>query len=137
MVGVSAAREIDLMFDENSSTTALLNNCACLVIKPHTIQEGNAGKVIDSVLEEGFEVSALEQFNLNRPAAEEFFEVYKGVLPEFTPMVEHIITGPVIVLEIRQENPVQALRELIGPHDPEIARHLRPNTIRYISMLLK
>jgi len=125
-------REIDYVFGDTSATTALLNNCTCLVIKPHAIQAGSAGKIIDTVLEEGFEISALEQFNLNRPASEEFFEVYKGVLPEFTPMVEHIITGPVIVMEVRQENCVQALRGLVGPHDPEIARHLRPSTIRYL-----
>lgn len=127
-----AIREIELLFGDTTSTTAVLNNCACMIIKPHAIQEGNAGKIIDTVLEEGFEISAFEQFNLSKPAAEEFFEVYKGVLPEFTPMVENIITGPVIALEIRQENAVQALRDLVGPHDPEIARHLRPSTIRYI-----
>ena len=124
-------REIEFMFGDKTSTTALLNNCSCLMIKPHAVQSGNAGKIIDTVLEEGFEISALEQFNLSKPAAEEFFEVYKGVLPEFTPMVESILTGPVIAMEIRQENSVQALRELAGPHDPEIARHLRPNTLRY------
>ncbi len=131
--GISAAREIEFVFgpDSVTATTALLNNCSCLVIKPHAVQAGYAGRIIDTILEEGFEISAMEQFNLNKPTAEEFFEVYKGVLPEFTPMVEHMITGPVIAMEIRQENAVQALRELVGPHDPEIARHLRPNSIRY------
>ena len=69
-------------------------------------------------------------FNLDRPTAEEFFEVYKGVLPEFVGMVEHITTGPCIVLEIRQESAVNAFRELCGPTDPEIAKYLRPKTIR-------
>eukprot|EP00829_Urostomides_striatus_P017432 TRINITY_DN601_c0_g1_i1.p1 TRINITY_DN601_c0_g1~~TRINITY_DN601_c0_g1_i1.p1 ORF type:complete len:334 (-),score=115.50 TRINITY_DN601_c0_g1_i1:54-995(-) len=127
---VSAIREIDIVFNENVPTTALLTNCSCLVIKPHAIQEGNAGKIIDFVLDEGFEISALEQFNLNKPTAEEFSEVYKGVLPEYTPMVEHLVTGPVIAMEIRQENVVPALRSLVGPHDPEIAKQLRPKTIR-------
>ena len=131
--GVSAAREIEYVFgpENSSATTAILNNCACMVIKPHAIQSGHVGKIIDNVLEEGFEISAMEMFNLSKPMTEEFFEVYKGVLPEFTPMVEHFLTGPVIALEIRQENAVPALRELVGPHDPEIARHLKPNTIRY------
>eukprot|EP00826_Nyctotherus_ovalis_P050187 TRINITY_DN612_c0_g2_i6.p1 TRINITY_DN612_c0_g2~~TRINITY_DN612_c0_g2_i6.p1 ORF type:complete len:148 (-),score=67.87 TRINITY_DN612_c0_g2_i6:152-574(-) len=82
------------------------------------------------VLEEGFEISALEMYKLNKTTAEEFFDVYKEVLPEYTPIVEHIITGPVVVMEVRQENVVQALRNLVGPNDPEIARQLRPNTIR-------
>lgn len=30
----------------------------------------------------------------------------------------------------RQENVVNSLRGLCGPHDPEIARTIRPNTLR-------
>lgn len=131
--GTSAAREIDYVFNsENTESTALLNNCTCLVIKPDAVHAGHAGKIIDRVLEEGFEVSALEQFKLSRPTAEEFFEVYKGVVPEYAATVEQAVTGPVIAMEIRQQNPVQALRELVGPHDPEIAKHLRKDTIRAI-----
>lgn len=128
----SAARESDFFFGEKSSlsTTAVLNNCTCCVIKPHAVQAGQAGQIIDFILEEGFEISALEMFYLDRPSAEEFFEVYKGVLPEFSGIVEHMTTGPCIVLEIRQENAVQSFREIVGPHDPEVAKHLRPNTLR-------
>lgn len=43
----------------------------------------------------------MQMFTLDRPTAEEFFEVYKGVLPEFTGMVEHMTSGPCIALEIR------------------------------------
>jgi nucleoside-diphosphate kinase len=69
-------------------------------------------------------------FNLDKPTAQEFFEIYRGVLPEFTAMTDHMITGPCIVLEVRQENVVQSFRDLCGPMDPEIAKNLRPNTLR-------
>lgn len=69
-------------------------------------------------------------FTLDKPTAEEFFEVYKGVLPEFVALIEHMTTGPVIALEIRQENVVQQFRQAAGPMDPEIAKNLRPSTIR-------
>lgn len=69
-------------------------------------------------------------FTLDKPTAEEFFAVYKGVLLEYTPLIEHMTTGPCIVLEVRQENAVKAFRDLAGPMDPEIAKNLRPNTIR-------
>lgn len=39
-------------------------------------------------------------------------------------------TGPSIVLEIRQDDAVNKFRALCGPHDPEIARTLKPDTIR-------
>ena len=45
-------------------------------------------------------------------------------------MVEEMTNGPCIALEVRQNNPVAALRELCGPLDPEMARNVRPKTIR-------
>lgn len=72
----------------------------------------------------------MQMFTLDKPTAEEFFEVYKGVLPEFVGMIDHMTSGPCIVLEIRQENAVNSFRSLCGPLDPEIANNLRPNTIR-------
>lgn len=82
------------------------------------------------ILDEGFEISAMEVFNLDTPTAEEFLEVYRGVFAEFQSIVEEITTGPCIIMEIRQEEVVEAFRKLCGPHDPEIAKALRPNSIR-------
>jgi len=94
------------------------------------VKEGRAGQVIDMILQAGFEVSAMEMFYLDRPTAEEFWDVYKGVLAEYNPMLEHLSSGPLIALEVRQENVIEKLRQLVGPTDPEIAKHLRPNTVR-------
>ena len=79
---------MDLFFSGSMSTSAMFTNCTCAVIKPHAIQAGLAGQIIDTILEEGFEISALQMFHLDRPTAEEFFEIYQGVLPEFTQMTE-------------------------------------------------
>jgi nucleoside-diphosphate kinase len=38
---------------------------------------GKAGQIIDWILNEGFEISALQMFYLDRPTSEEFYEVYK------------------------------------------------------------
>ena len=81
-------------------------------------------------MQAGFEISAAELFNLSRAMIEEFYDVYRGVLPEYLPLIEHISNGPSIVLEVRQENAVNSFRELCGPYDPEIAKHLKPDSIR-------
>ena len=111
-------------------TTAVLDNCTLCLIKPHIQREGKTGQVLDMILQAGFEISAMELFNMSRAVIEEFYSVYKGVIPEYLPIIENMTSGPVIALEIRQQNAVASFRELCGPHDPEIARHLRPNTIR-------
>ena len=53
------------------------------------------------VLDAGLEISAMELFNLSRPVVEEFFDVYKGVLPEYLPLIEHMSNGPMVALEVR------------------------------------
>lgn len=87
----SAKRELDFFFGDGSPlrTTAIFNNCSCGVIKPHIVTEKRIGKVVDQIIAGGFEISALEMFNLDKPTAEEFMVVYKGVLPEYSSLVDH------------------------------------------------
>lgn len=79
----------------------------------------------------GFEISALELFFLNKNNASEFFEVYKGVMPEYNLMTDYVSSaGPVIVMEIRQDDCVQKLRKFCGPHDPVDAKNYNPESLR-------
>lgn len=94
--------DLDLFFQSEIATSAIFNNCTCAVIKPHVVSAGQAGQVIDTILAEGFEISALQMFNLDKPTAEEFLEIYKGVVPEYIPICEQMTTGASIVMEIRQ-----------------------------------
>lgn len=122
--------DLELFFGNEITASALFNNCTLAIIKPHVVAAGEAGQVVHAILEEGFEISAMQLFNLDKPTAEEFLEIYKGVLPEFSPIVEQLTMGPCIVLEVRQQNAVIAFRDLCGPMDAEIAKSLRPNTLR-------
>jgi len=130
----SAQRELSLVFGKGNRIKNIpqLSNCSCLIIKPHIIKEGKAGRIIDIVLSSGFEISSMEMFYLDKVTAEEFFEVYKGVLAEYSSIIDEVSSGPIIAMEVRQENVVEGLRSIVGPHDPEIAKILRPNTIRGI-----
>lgn len=97
----SYQRESEFFFSNKFNSTAAFNNCTCCIIKPHVVHEGRAGQVIDVILQEGFEISAIQMFYLDKPTAEEFFEIYKGVLPEYSGMIEEMTIGPCIVLEVR------------------------------------
>jgi len=69
-------------------------------------------------------------WHLDKVMAEEFFDVYKGVLPEYPEVVYQMSNGPALVMEVRQQDAVNAFRKLVGPHDPEVAKHLRSDTLR-------
>jgi nucleoside-diphosphate kinase len=112
-------------------SSALLNNCTLCILKPHLIRNGELGQAIDSIHSNGFEISAAHLFNLSRPQIEEFYDVYKGVLPEYIPLIEHMSNGPTLILEVRTSgDAVSSFRDFVGPYDPEVAIHLKPNTFR-------
>jgi nucleoside-diphosphate kinase len=56
------------------------------------------------------------------------------VLQPFKSAVDELISGACIAMEISSPTNapdiVQSFRNFCGPHDPEIARHLRPESIR-------
>lgn len=116
--------------DRRDRSSATLQNCSLVVVKPHAVRAGHSGDIIKTLLEEGFEISALRLFHLSKADAEDFLEVYKGVVPEYTGLVEQMSSAPALVLEVRAEGAVQALRSVCGPHDPEIAKVLRPSSLR-------
>ncbi|CAM2097169.1 unnamed protein product [Caretta caretta] len=132
----SAAQELELFFPSSGgrgpANSAKFTDCTCCIIKPHAVNEGLTGKIINAILEGGFEISALQLFNMERANVEEFYEIYKGVVAEYTEMVTELCSGPCIALEIRQLDPQKVFRDFCGPSDPEIARHLRPGTLRAI-----
>ncbi|ELK29876.1 Nucleoside diphosphate kinase 7 [Myotis davidii] len=128
--------EMELFFPSSGvcgpANSAKFTNCTCCIIKPHAISEGMLGKILMAIRDAGFEISAMQMFNMDRANVEEFYEVYKGVVSEYNEMVTEIYSGPCVALEILQTNPAKTFRELCGPADPEIARHLRPGTLRAV-----
>jgi nucleoside-diphosphate kinase len=118
----------EVAFSKN--TTAKMKNCSVCVIKPHAIGSGHGGPILQRILDEGFDVTALGMFSLTAADCEDFFEVYNGVVPEYKKLVEHCSSAAVWAIEVQAENAVSALRAVAGPHDPEICHVLFPHTIR-------
>ncbi|KAM4796897.1 nucleoside diphosphate kinase homolog 7 isoform 2-T2 [Rhinophrynus dorsalis] len=130
----SAARELEFFFPSSGGrgpkNTAKFTDCTCCIIKPHAVLEGLTGKILNAILDAGFEISAMQMFTMERANVEEFYEVYKGVVAEYNDMLNELCSGPCIALEIRDADAPKNFREFCGPADPEIARHLRPRTLR-------
>jgi nucleoside-diphosphate kinase len=114
---------------EEASPTATFTSCAVCIVKPHAVNE-HAGTVVQRIIDEGFEITALGAFALSRADAEDFLEVYAGVVPEYKGLVDDLSNGQCWAMEVRAENSVEALRAVCGPHDPEIGRVLFPNCLR-------
>lgn len=143
----SAARELSLAFGNQGQrgvvqydpeAVARRGESSLVLIKPHAVLSGDAGRIVQYISSPGgFHIVAAELFHLDRTHAEDFYEVYKGVVAEYPDMVVALSSGPLLALQVTRpasECPngsvVQAFRELAGPADPEIARHLRPRSLR-------
>jgi len=147
----SAEREIELFFPRKSHTnpylsggsTAQLFNSTCCIILPHAVKQRKAGEIISSILGAGFRITALQSFHLDFAKSEEFLEIYKNVVENYGDMVKCLSSGVCLALEItldstevnanhdnQESDIVQQFRDFVGPRDPEIARKLRPNSLR-------
>ncbi|RLO04957.1 hypothetical protein DYB28_002367 [Aphanomyces astaci] len=123
---------------------ATFANCTCCVIQPHVLKEGQTGAVVDAILDSGLTITAMELFNLDRTSASEFLEVFMllvsisntGILLVVTGFGRSSCAGPCIALELIGDGDVvsigfvQRFREAAGPWDIDMARELKPSTIR-------
>ena len=105
----------------------------CLIIKPHAMAA--AGALLEALQEEGLTLLALHTFLLTFQQAEEFLEVYKGVVEEYGEMVKQLSSGQCMVVQVgeaegRGESVVHRVRELCGPPDPSTAKLIRPKSLR-------
>jgi len=120
-------------FDDKGTypCTAVFDNCTLGVVRPHAVKAGCCGEIIKSITEAGFEISAMKMIHLTKGQATEALEVYKGVLPYYAAMVEEMCVAPCLALELRKAGRVvEDFRTLCGPLDVEMAKHLRPTSLR-------
>ncbi|GAB1607360.1 nucleoside diphosphate kinase 7-like isoform X1 [Argonauta hians] len=131
-----AAQQLEFFFPSSSGVyrknTAVYEDCTLCIIKPHAVASNLTPKIVRAITDAGFEITSIQMFNLDSLCAEEFFEVYRGVVPEFSEMVSQLSSGPIIAIALRAKDAPKAFREMAGPVDPEIARQLRPRSLRAI-----
>ena len=118
------------VFGAPTPSCAAGQDCSLALVLPHAVVDGQAGLIIDKIAASGLEISCVQLFSLGRANAAEFLEVYKGVVPEYQKKVIELTAGPCIAVEVRGADAVAQLRAVAGPHDPDIARVIRPGTVR-------
>ncbi|KAE9036883.1 hypothetical protein PR003_g7012 [Phytophthora rubi] len=111
-------------------TTAVLDNCTLCLVRPRLLREARVGEVLDAIVAAGFEVSAMKLVHLQMNEADELFQIYKGVVRQYHEMLKYMCSSPCLALEVRGEDVVRRFRELCGPFDIQVAKTLRPNSLR-------
>jgi len=76
------------------------------MIKPKAVANGNMGKIIDKIIDGGFQIKALKYTKLSKEEAKRFYAVHKE-----RPFYES--SGYIIAAVLEKDNAVEAYRNYI------------------------
>ena len=97
-----------------------MNNKTLAIIKPDSVGKNNVGKILDRILSAGFSVVAMEQRQLSKSNAQEFYEIHRE-RPFFQDLVTFMTSGHCVPIVLEKNNAVAAFRKIIGSTNPEQA----------------
>ena len=97
-----------------------MSNHTLAIIKPDSVSKSNTGKIIDRILNGGFQILAMQQGMLTRERAEAFYAVHRE-RPFFNNLVEFMTSGSCVPMALKKEGAVTSFRKLIGATNPEEA----------------
>lgn len=95
-------------------------------LKPDTVKNRLIGEVLSRLETKGFAFRSLKLHQITNKEAEALYSVHKGK-PFFKELVDHVTSGPVVLMVLQSPNAVDTLRKFIGATDPLKAE---PGTIR-------
>lgn len=106
----------------------MAGNITFTMIKPEAVKNLQSGKILDMIINAGFNLKALKLIHLSTVQASKFYEIHKE-RPFYLALVEFMSSGPVIAAILEKENAVNAYREFIGSTNPAEAA---TGTIRHL-----
>jgi nucleoside-diphosphate kinase len=87
------------------------------IIKPDAVQRGLAGRIIQRIEEEGFQIRAMRRVHLSQKEAEGFYAVHRA-RPFFSSLTAFMSSGAAIVLVLEAPDAIKKWRTLMGATDP-------------------
>lgn len=95
----------------------MATNRTFTMLKPDAIENGHMGKIIDMIIQAGFEIKAMKYTKLTEDQAKKFYEVH-AERPFYGELVEYMTSGPIVAAILEKDNAVADFRALIGSTDP-------------------
>jgi nucleoside-diphosphate kinase len=87
------------------------------IIKPDAVRARVAGRIIQRLEDEGFQIRAMRLVNLSKQEAEGFYAVHRE-RPFFSSLTTFMSSGPAVVLALEAPDAVRKWRTLMGATDP-------------------
>ena len=87
------------------------------IIKPDAVQRRLAGRIIQRIEDEGFQIRAMRRVHLSRAEAEGFYAVHRE-RPFFGSLTAFMSSGPAVVMVLEAPDGIRKWRTLMGATDP-------------------
>ncbi|HET8941561.1 MAG TPA: nucleoside-diphosphate kinase [Rudaea sp.] len=87
------------------------------IIKPDAVGNNVIGEIYSRFEKSGLKIIAAKMKQLSRAEAEGFYAVHRE-RPFFKPLVEFMISGPVMIQALEGEGAIMKNRDLMGATDP-------------------
>ena len=97
-----------------------------VLVKPDGVRRGLSGEVIRRIEAKGYELAALELRQATPELLAEHYAEHVGK-PFYNPLVEFMLSGPVVAMVVTGERVIEGFRSLAGTTDPTTAA---PGTVR-------
>jgi nucleoside-diphosphate kinase len=97
-----------------------------VLVKPDGVARGLVGEVISRIEAKGYKVVQLRMLQADRALLEKHYAEHQGK-PFFEPLVEFMMSGPIVALVAEGNRVIEGFRSLAGVTDPTVAA---PGTIR-------
>ena len=95
-------------------------------LKPETVKRGAVGEVLAKFERKGFHFHQLRLHNITKSEAENLYSVHR-TKSFFHELVDHVTSGPVVLMLLDGPNAVETVRRMVGATNPLEAQ---PGTIR-------
>ena len=97
-----------------------------ILVKPDGVARGLVGEVISRIEAKGYAIDSLRMLQADRALLEKHYAEHVGK-PFYEPLVEFMMSGPIIAIVASGNRVIEGFRSLAGVTDPTVAA---PGTIR-------
>jgi len=97
-----------------------------ILVKPDGVRRGLVGEVISRIEAKGYAIDSLRMLQADRALLEKHYVEHVGK-PFYEPLVEFMMSGPIVAIVASGNRVIEGFRSLAGVTDPTVAA---PGTIR-------
>lgn len=97
-----------------------------VLVKPDGVARGLTGTILSRIEAKGYGIAELKQVHATRDLLEQHYSEHAGK-PFFEPLVEFMLSGPIVAAVFEGQRVIEGFRSLAGATEPTAAA---PGTIR-------